>query len=172
MSEGFDGHGNQFRITDEPPYLTRWRGMRGSAVEKLAAFDQKLARQLKQRKITLPMAKMILLQRDVDATAKRQVARLVASEPPYMGIVVRLILPCGLNGCVMLKCTCGATREGLTYLHLERENTYRVVCPKCGTLYVFEGAASFAFKGKDDASVYRDLIEHQCDIPVRELEER
>ena len=168
--EGFDDFGNQFNITDAPPYLAQWRGMHGSAVEKLAKFDRKLAGQLECRKITLPKAKMTLLQRDVEAAAKGQIARLVASEAPYLGILVRFIPPCALFGQLVLKCTCGAMRERLSYWAIR--NTYHVVCPKCRTGFRFEDVAGNGFVfSATEVSVYRGSLERQCDIPIRELKE-
>ncbi len=166
--EGFDTFGNQFNITDDPPYLAQWRGMHGTAVEKLAKFDRKLARQLERRKITLPKAKMILLQRDVEAAAERAICRLVASEAPYLCIVLRFTPPNGLCGQLMLKCTCGAMRERLSYFG--DANTYRVLCPRCRTELRFEDVPGNGFVFMASAvSVYRDLLEHQSDIPIREL---
>lgn len=168
MRDGFDSFGNQFTIRDEPPYLAQWRGMRGSAVEKLAKFDQELARQLAQRKITLPKAKMILLQRDVEAAAERAICRLVASEAPYLCIVLRFTPPCGLCGQLLLKCTCGAMRERLSYF--AGANTYPVLCPRCRTGFRFEDVSGngFVFMASE-VSVYRDMLERQSDIPIREL---
>ncbi len=139
-SSGWDTYGNEFNITDEPPYKTRWRSLRGTAKEKLAAFDSELARQLEQRKITLPAAKSILLQRDVDAVARQQVAELEKATAPYLGLVLRgaagSVRLTHVVGCLMLKCTCGAMRERLSYF--AHGNMYRVVCPKCGQGFAFE----------------------------------
>ena len=172
-SSGWDTYGNEFTITDEPPYTTRWRSLRGTAKEKLAAFDSELARQLEQRKITLPAAKSILLQRDVDAAVRRQVAELDKATAPYLGLVLRgaagNVSLTHVVGCLMLKCTCGALRERLSYF--AHDNTYRVVCPKCGTAFAFEDRKRNGFV-LSDAGVPADLaalLTHQCDVPIREL---
>ena len=57
--------GNEFLFSDDAPWRVRWDGLKGTAEEKLAAFDPKLAAELKRRKITLDAAKKILLKRDV-----------------------------------------------------------------------------------------------------------
>jgi hypothetical protein len=167
--DGWDRHGNEFIITEEPPYLRRWRSLCGSAKAKLAAFDPELARQLERREITLSAAKTILLRRDVDAEAERQVSELDKATAPYAKVVVRL-QGTHVAGYLMLKCTCGAMRERLTWWC--HDDTYRVVCPKCKTGFAFE-----CRKGRFisiDLGVPADLAELllcQCDIPIRELEE-
>lgn len=173
-SSGWDTHGNEFTIKDELPYQTRWRSLRGSAKEKLAAFDSELASQLEQRKITLPTAKSILLQRDVDAAAKRQVAELEKATPPYLGLVLRSMAGSirlkHVVACLMLKCTCGAMRERLSYF--AHEDTYRVVCPKCHTGFTFEDAerkGRFIFSGACVPADIAALLTCQCDVPIREL---
>jgi hypothetical protein len=171
---GWDTHGNEFSITDEPPYRTRWRSLRGSAKEKLAAFDSELASQLEQRKITLPRAKSILLQRDVGAAAKRQVSELEKAKAPYLGLVLRGMA--GSNrlihvvGCLMLKCPCGALRERLSYF--AHEDTYRVVCPICHTGFTFEDVertGRFMFSGARVPTDVAALLCCQCDTAIREL---
>lgn len=171
---GWSMIGNEFLFSDDAPWRVRWNGLKGSAEEKLAAFDPKLAVELKGHKITLHAAKIILLGRDCDALAKHRISQLVLAPPPYLTLVPRLVGNRNLSSYLALKCTCGARWERLTFFGCE--DWYWVHCPTCHLQHSFKmlpnGHADwFEFKptpANDGAKVAGGL--NKC-IPIRELEE-
>lgn len=170
---GWAAIGNEFLFSDELPWQARWRGTKGGAEEKLAAFDPELATKLKGGEITLHAAKRILTQRDCDAIARHRIAQLEKAPPPYLTLVPRS-LPLGAPvHHLVLKCTCAAKRERLTYFACG--NWFWVHCPECKAQHSFkmlpDGHAHWfecrPTPANEEARVAIDL--NRC-VPVRELE--
>jgi hypothetical protein len=169
--------GNEFLSSDDPPWQVRWDGLKGTAEQKLAAFDQKLAAKLKRREITLHAAKRILLQRDCDAFAKLRISQLVRAIAPYLTLLPRLVGGRNLSHYLALKCTCGARWERLSFFGCE--GWYWVHCPTCHLEHSFkmlepiadaDGIDCFEFKPapSNDAAKFAGCL-NKC-IPIRELE--
>jgi hypothetical protein len=174
---GWSMVGNEFLPSGDPPWQVRWNGLKGIAVEKLAAFDPKLAAKLKGREITLPAAKRILLQRDCDAFAKLRVSQLVRATAPYLTLLPRLVGGRNLSHYLALKCTCGARWERLSFFGCE--DWYWVHCPTCHLEHSFkmleptadaDGIDCFEFKPapSNDGAKFAGCL-NNC-IPIRELE--
>lgn len=166
--------GNEFLFSDDAPWRVRWDGLKGSAEEKLAAFDPKLAAELKAGKLTLHAAKRILLGRDCDAFAEHRISQLMLAPAPHLTLVPRLI---GRNQShyLALKCTCGARWERLTFFGCE--DWYWVHCPTCHLQHSFkmldapaDGIDCFEFK-PTPANEFAEFAGEMNDcIPIRELE--
>jgi len=159
--------GNEFAFSAEMPWQVRWRGLKGSAKEKLAAFDPKLAAELEQRKLTLAAAKKLLLQRECEAFANIEVASFEKATAPHLGLVPRFS---GRVNCfLILKCTCGAKWERLTYFACQ--NWYWVHCPTCDAQHSFRMLAKHQwFESKPTPfNEHADIAMNAC-IPIRELE--
>ena len=170
---GWAVFGNEFMFSAELPWQARWHGLTGSAEEKLAAFDPKLADKLKRRELTLQAAKRILLQRDCDAIAKYRVAQFREAAAPYLTFVPRFLGRNHVPYFLILKCPCGAKWERLSFFACE--NWYWVSCPTCGGQHSFrmlpegEGFESRPTPVNEHAAIAGGAL-NKC-IPIRELEE-
>ncbi|MGD0178949.1 MAG: MT-A70 family methyltransferase [Candidatus Sulfotelmatobacter sp.] len=163
--------GNEFIFSDEMPWEKRWRGLKGNAKQKLAAFDADLAAKLTRGEITLHAAKNALLHRDCDAFVNYEVARLEKATAPHMTLLPRFPGSRNASWFLVLKCPCGAVWERLTYFACG--SWYWVQCPTCGQQHGFR----MLTEGKWFESRPTPVNEHaslaggmnNC-IPIRELE--
>jgi hypothetical protein len=135
IRQGWAVIGDQFLMDEEddnpndlPPWQVRWNSLKGTAKEKLAVLDPEMASKL-GRGLTLHTAKRILLGRDCDAIAALRVQQLKLSTAPYLTLVPRLIGRRSLVGHLVLKCTCGAVWERMSYFGCA--NWYWVGCRSC-----------------------------------------
>src|ERR1019366_5908701 len=97
----------------------------------------KLAAEFKGHKITLHAAKRILLQRDCDAVARYRVAQFEKAPAPYLSMVPRFPSRGRSPGhYLILKCTCAARWEMLTYFACG--NWFWVHCPDCKAQHSFK----------------------------------
>jgi hypothetical protein len=172
---GWAAIGNEFMFSGEFPWQTRWRGLKGSAEEKLAAFDPKLAAKLKRREITLHSAKRILLQRDCDVIARYRVARFEKAPAPYLTLVPRFPHRGRNPGhYLIMKCQCAAKWEMLTYFACG--NWFWVHCPDCKAQHSFKmiwpspGDDWFECRPTPVNEQARVAIDLNTCIPIRELE--
>lgn len=143
IRQGWAVIGDQFLMDEEannpndlPPWQVRWNSLKGTAKEKMAVLDPELADRLTQGGLTLHAAKRILLGRDCDAIAALRVRQLKLSSAPYLTLVPRLIGGRTLTGHLVLKCTCGAVWERLSYFGCA--NWYWVRCRSCAVRHSFK----------------------------------
>lgn len=133
----WDSVGNQFAV-GECPVDIKYRQLEGTAVARLGHFDAALAEQCKSKALSPRKALGILRQRAASKRSARLVGQLYDSPAPCMVMVTRGDRS-GRHyfGRLVLKCTCGAIRENLTYFLEHDAGTYQVVCPACSSGFYF-----------------------------------